>query len=175
MSKTANTVAAKLAGYVPDVNQSATRRLAELLRFLAKEIPSAFIEVQPAAKIAFALSKTPAAGSEYCGKKFQAVKRGANTILRRETGDYIVAVRYLGIRMTFDDDDKLKYPFRAARAKLEGVYGQMVEISSNIEASGLSPENRKEFSKINKALPLIEDFCSRVALLPKGEDEAGSK
>jgi len=147
-------------------------RIAKLCRFVAEKLPKSHIPKQWVAKIANALSKLPPDGSDPVGEKLMALVRSAERILRRESGDYIIKHRFLGVRMTVDDDDKVAHPFREKRGRMEKAIDGMAEVAGNINLNNCSADKRKEVAQYNKYSGLLEEWRQKVPLqLPPGDDE----
>lgn len=166
------TVPDLIRDYVPEMSDSKARRIAKLCQFVAAKLPGSFLTKRYVAKVAFALNKLPADGSEYCGRKLGSLLTSAEQILIRETGDYMIKHKFLGVRMTYSEDDKARNPYRSKRKRLESAIRGIQGVVGNIKVSELSPELRKDMQKHNRYASLLEDFCKNVPLLePAAEKE----
>ena len=151
-------------GYEPEVGDSKAMRIAKLLRYVERELPGSYVPRKYVAKVAFLSKKLPADGSEDLGKKLTSLISSAETILRRETGDYIERHRFLGIRINSSSQSKLDVTLENKRRRAEGVIRGIQEVQDNIKPEELSPEGRKRFSLYSKFGPLLEEFRKKVPL-----------
>lgn len=169
MKRPVDSVPNLLKDYQPDPAATQSARVADLLTYVAKELPGSFIARRYVARVAFALARNPADGSDYCGKKLTAVIACAKHLLERRSGDWVVADKFLGIRMTFSDDDRQEHAQEGARRRIGSSIRKMGKVSATIDKNNLSPDHRRRFNTIVRYHGLLDEYDAKVPLLTAGD------
>lgn len=175
MKRTMLTVPDLLKDYEPEINDSKTRRLFKLCQFVAEKMPGSFIPRRWAAKIVNAMNKLPNDDNDACGEKFDSLITSAKALALRETGHHILKHRFLGVRITYSETDKLRYPLRAVRKRWDNVTQKLQDVADGIDAKQLSAEDRKEFAPYTKFNNLLQQFRENVPLLAEPVPEEAEK
>ena len=153
--------------FKPDVDDSAPRRLARFLDVVADKLPGTYVPRNVAAKIAFALSKTPSVDSKDV-KRLRNIVHRTNEILIEDFNRELRTDKVDGIRAIHSETDRVLGPARAKRTGLDSRQKSYEDCLSRVDLDKIpDPVVRKEAeNQIKSATKYLSPFRQNIPLLP---------
>jgi len=170
MASNIRSVADLLKHFTVDATVSAPRRLAEFLDEAARVLPRRFVDRRVAARIAFALPRTPSEGSEDVKRLGQLAGRTKEVLLKEYRRTFITD-RVDGYRASVDDTDMVVTGHRRARSRVVSSIKSLVAIDSAIDIQKVKGGAKDELARARKAQAQLESYQKSVPLLPPAKEE----
>lgn len=166
------TVSDVIQDYVPDIQESSPMRLAKFLKHVAEVLPESFVGRHYAAKVAFAMQKSPKADSDRVKIDLPRILSNTKNRLQKDFGMTLVVDKFEGIRATHSVDDIARTEHRRKRMRVVSAINGFEVVDNLVEVDEVrNPDLREEIVKAKKAQEFLAKFKKTVPLLPPGSKD----
>lgn len=163
------TVADIVRTYIPASTDSPPKRLADFLKHVASALPETFVERKYAAKVAFAMPKTPKEDADCVKDKLPTILGNVRNRLQKDHGMTLVIDRCEGIRATFSNEDIVRTEHRRKRHRVVSAINSFETVDGLVEADKVKSQKlRDELNRARESMKLLQSFKTSVPLLPPG-------
>ncbi len=161
----------KLEDFEVDQQDGIARRIAKCLAWYAEKAPGRCAKLPELYKVVEQKGRKPAEDSREIAR-FRGQVQRANALLREEYGLHLKYIRGMGVRATFDDDDKLSI-FEQRNKRVARAIALREQTSSTINAANISDKDKREWFKGQMAQnSRLAAAMKRLELPAPSEEEA---